>query len=445
MAAMTTARFDALQVPPKDPILGVKEEFLADAATDKINLSVGAYRTDEGTPWVLPPVAEARKRLIEGKLEHEYLPSTGLKSYCDRVDLLLRGKTSETSATVQGLSGTGGLRLCFEFLRRHHSPVVYVPAVTWSNHWNVLRDAGCDARPYAYLDGIRLDWPKLVADLEQAEEGAIILLHLCAHNPSGVDPTPQQWSQLCDLCKRKRFLPVFDSAYLGFASGDVDKDAAPFRLFCENGLQPWACISFSKNFGLYSERAGAIVASCASSREASAVRGHLGKLARALYSNPPAFGARVVDAVLADPALEARWRECLVVMSGRIADMRAKLRSALEARTARDWFVHCVGIEVRASARAIDATCLLDGVMVGVRAGPTSLRRSACSPTRGSPRRRCSGCAPSTTSTCSSRAASPWPASRRKTWSRSPRRSQPCSDRRRRGGVARRRRRRRGA
>ena len=171
-----------------------------------------------------------------------------------------------------------------------------------------------------------------------------------------VDPTPQQWSQLADLCKKKSFLPVFDSAYLGFASGDVDKDAAPFRLFCEQGLQPWACISFSKNFGLYSERAGAIVASCASSREASAVRGHLGKLARALYSNPPAFGARVVDAVLVDAALEARWRECLVVMSGRIADMRAKLRSALEARTARDWFVHCVGIEVRASARAIDAT-----------------------------------------------------------------------------------------
>ena len=140
------------------------------------------------------------------------------------------------------------------------------------------------------------------------------------------------------MCQRKRFLPVFDSAYLGFASGDVDKDAAPFRLFCENGLQPWACISFSKNFGLYSERAGAIVASCASSREAAAVRGHLGKLARALYSNPPAFGARVVDAVLADPALEARWRECLVVMSGRIADMRAKLRSALEAKTARDWW-----------------------------------------------------------------------------------------------------------
>ena len=357
MAAMaTTARFDALQVPAKDPILGVKEEFLADAATDKINLSVGAYRTDEGTPWVLPPVAEARKRLIEGKLEHEYLPSTGLKSYCDRVDLLLRGKTSDTSATVQGLSGTGGLRLCFEFLRRHHSPVVYVPAVTWSNHWNVLRDAGCDARKYTYLDGIKLDWPKLVADLEQADEGAIILLHLCAHNPSGVDPSSEQWRELCALCQRKRFLPVFDSAYLGFASGNVDKDAAPFRLFCDEGLQPWACISFSKNFGLYSERAGAIVASCASAREAAAVRGHLGKLARALYSNPPAFGARVVDAVLADAALEARWRECLVVMSGRIADMRAKLRSALEARTARDWFVHCVGIEVRASARAIDAT-----------------------------------------------------------------------------------------
>merc|ERR1719271_637071 len=244
---MTTPRFDALQVPAKDPILGVKEEFLNDAATAKINLSVGAYRTDDGQPWVLPPVAEARKRLIEGKLE-------------------------------------------LEFLRRHHSPTVYVPAVTWSNHWNVLRDAGCDARPYTYLDGIKLDWPRLVSDLERADEGAIVLLHLCAHNPSGVDPSSDQWRELCELCKRKRFLPVFDSAYLGFASGDVDRDAAPFRLFCDEGLQPWACISFSKNFGLYSERAGAIVASCSSVREAAAVRGHLGKLARALYSNPPAFG-----------------------------------------------------------------------------------------------------------------------------------------------------------
>ena len=369
MAAMTTPRFDALQVPPKDPILGVKEEFLNDAATAKINLSVGAYRTDDGTPWVLPPVAEARTRLVQGRLEHEYLPSTGLKSYCDRVDLLLRGKTSETSATVQGLSGTGGLRLCFEFLRRHHAPTVYVPAVTWSNHWNVLRDAGCDARPYTYLDGIKLDWPKLIKDLEHADEGAIVLLHLCAHNPSGVDPSSEQWRELCELCKTKRFLPVFDSAYLGFASGDVDRDAAPFRLFCDEGLQPWACISFSKNFGLYSERAGAVVASCASAREAAAVRGHLGKLARALYSNPPAFGARIVEMVLADPELEARWRECLVVMSGRIADMRAKLRSALEARTARDWFVHGV--------------CLTAyGGLTGVRAGPTSPRRSACSPTR---------------------------------------------------------------
>ena len=338
-SAAKTARFAKLQVPPKDPILGVKEEFLNDNAAGKINLSVGAYRTDDGKPWVLPPVAEARKRLIEGHLEHEYLPSTGLKSYCDRVDLLLRGASSPTSATVQALSGTGGLRLCFEFLRRHLSSIVYVPSTTWSNHWNVLRDAGCDARKYAYLDGsgLRLDWPQLINDLNNAEEGSIVLLHLCAHNPSGVDPSSDQWTELCALCKRRKLLPVFDSAYLGFASGNVDQDAQPFRLFCEQGLDPWACISFSKNFGLYSERAGAIVASCASTSEAQAVWGHLGKLARALYSNPPAFGARIVDTILADPRLEEEWRGCLVTMSGRIADMRSKLRKALEEYTGRDW------------------------------------------------------------------------------------------------------------
>jgi len=334
-------RFPELKAPPKDPILGVKELFLADPAADKINLSVGAYRDHAGKPWVLPPIAEARKRLVDAGMEHEYLASTGDEKYCRGAEELLYGATSDSVATVQALSGTGGLRLCFEFMKRHYpGATVYVPSCTWSNHWNVLRDAGVEAAPYAYLDdsGLRLDWPAALKDLAAAPDGSIVLLHLCAHNPSGVDPSREEWEQLAELCAAKKFLPCFDSAYLGFASGDVDQDAWPFRRFVELGLAPWACVSFSKNFGLYSERAGCVHASCGSPEEAAAVKGHLGKLARALYSNPPAFGARLVAEVLADPELNAQWRESLKTMSGRIADMRSVLRKNLEEKApSKDW------------------------------------------------------------------------------------------------------------
>mmetsp|Transcript_33997 Transcript_33997/g.105211 ORF Transcript_33997/g.105211 Transcript_33997/m.105211 type:complete len:415 (-) Transcript_33997:30-1274(-) len=336
------ARFATLEVPPKDAILGVKEEFLADPApaADKINLSVGAYRTDEGEPWVLPPIAAARRRLVE-TMEHEYLASTGDAGYCAHAARLLYGSPGDEIATVQSLSGTGSLRLCFEFLKRHYpDETVYGPSCTWANHWNILRDAGMNVEKYAYLDaaGLRLDWPALYADLEQAPDGSIVLLHLCAHNPSGNDPTRDQWKELAALAKRKNFLPLFDSAYLGFASGDVDADAWPFRHFVDEGLAPWACVSFSKNFGLYSERAGAVHATCADAAEAAAVKANLGTLARALYSNPPAFGARLVAEVLGDDDLEKDWRQCLVTMSGRIAEMREALRAALEARVPdRDW------------------------------------------------------------------------------------------------------------
>ena len=319
------------------------------------------------------------------------------RRYCAHAARLLYGSPGDEIATVQSLSGTGSLRLCFEFLKRHYpDKTVYGPSCTWANHWNILRDAGMNVEKYAYLDaaGLRLDWPALYADLEQAPDGSIVLLHLCAHNPSGNDPTRDQWKELAALAKRKNFLPLFDSAYparayvkagssrrprprivrgdggrggaaaatsivrgnggrgdadvpwrrasrrryLGFASGDVDADAWPFRHFVDEGLAPWACVSFSKNFGLYSERAGAVHATCADAAEAAAVKANLGTLARALYSNPPAFGARLVAEVLGDDDLEKDWRQCLVTMSGRIAEMREALRAALETRVPdRDW------------------------------------------------------------------------------------------------------------
>ncbi|KAH8074906.1 hypothetical protein JL720_10654 [Aureococcus anophagefferens] len=263
------SRWGDVAVPPADPVLGIK--------------------------------AQPRARLFgpNGTTTHEYLSIDGFERYNKLAQGLLYGpeEANHDVVTVQALSGTGALRLAMEFLNRHYPGprTAYIPAVTWSNHWNIFKDAGwADSRPYTYLDkaGLRLEWSSLLADLEAAPEGSVVLLHLCAHNPSGVDPSRDQWKELAALVKRKGLFPLFDSAYLGFATGDLDADAWPFRYFLQQGLAPWACVSFSKNFGLYSERTGAVHATVASPHEADAVRGHLKKVARAMYSNPPAFGAR---------------------------------------------------------------------------------------------------------------------------------------------------------
>lgn len=347
-AGTCASRWCALETPAADPILGMKEAFLADESPEKINLSIGAYRDDDGKPWVLPPVAEARRRLIEGEkaMEHEYLPSQGLDAFTRTAQTLMYGAEHEAkheAVTVQALSGTGAVRLALEFLKRHYQGprVIYGPAVTWSNHWNIFRDAGWeDARKYTYLDagGLTLDWAALMADLRNAPDGAVVLLHLCAHNPSGIDPTKAQWKELAALFKEKSLFPLFDSAYLGFATGDLDADAWPFRYFLDEQLEPWACVSFSKNFGLYSERTGAVHATVESKEAGQAVVGHLKKVARAMYSNPPAFGARVVATVLGDDQLRQEWFDTLKIMSSRINDMRLALKAKLDAlNTGRDW------------------------------------------------------------------------------------------------------------
>ncbi|KAH8072011.1 hypothetical protein JL721_3918 [Aureococcus anophagefferens] len=265
------SRWGDVAVPPADPVLGIKAQFVADDTPTKIGLSVGAYRDDDGNPWVLPPVEAARERLFgpNGTTTHEYLSIDGFERY---------------NKLAQGL--------------------LYGPEE--ANHDVVNRGAAVGV--VEFVGGPR----------GGAGGGSVVLLHLCAHNPSGVDPSRDQWKELAALVKRKGLFPLFDSAYLGFATGDLDADAWPFRYFLQQGLAPWACVSFSKNFGLYSERTGAVHATVASPHEADAVRGHLKKVARAMYSNPPAFGARV--------------------MSSRIGDMRTALRAKLDSLdTGRDW------------------------------------------------------------------------------------------------------------
>ncbi|KAH8080456.1 hypothetical protein JL720_9152 [Aureococcus anophagefferens] len=308
------SRWGDVAVPPADPVLGIKAQFVADDTPTKIGLSVGAYRDDDGNPWVLPPVEAARERLFgpNGTTTHEYLSIDGFERYNKLAQgLLYAREANHDVVTVQALSGTGALRLAMEFLNRHYPGprTAYIPAVTWSNHWNIFRTLAGPTRPYTYLDkaGLRLEWSSLLADLEAAPEGSVVLLHLCAHNPSGVDPSRDQWKELAALVKRRQ------------------------------GLAPWACVSFSKNRALQ-RRAGAAHATVASPHEADAVRGHLKKVARAMYSNPPAFGARVVAAVLDDPDLKAAWLDTLKVMSSRIGDMRTALRAKLDSLdTGRDW------------------------------------------------------------------------------------------------------------
>jgi len=298
---------------------------------------------------VLPAVKTARDRLAaDPDWTHEYLPIDGYAPFLRQSEALLYGGNADDDffvASAQALSGTGAVRLALEFLRRHHdvTDVVYVPKTTWSNHRSIATDAGYAVREYRYLLAAEsaLDGAGLLEDLHNAKEGAIVLLHLCAHNPSGVDPSPATWAKIAEIVAERRLFPVFDSAYLGFATGDPDVDAAPFRSFVAKGLYPWACLSYSKNFGLYSERVGAVHATVPTAHAREAVVGHLKKVARAMYSNPPAFGARLVATVLSDAALRDSWRGSLREMAGRIQTLRHELRTRLEdaasPKRKRDW------------------------------------------------------------------------------------------------------------
>jgi aspartate aminotransferase len=218
--------------------------------------------------------------------------------------------------------------------------VVYISDPTWGNHKNIFSDEKVEWKTYRYYDPttVGLDFAGMVADLQAAPEGSIVILHGCAHNPTGIDPTPAQWGQLAQLCATRRLLPFFDVAYQGFATGDLDADAAAPRLFAAAGLEMLVAQSYSKNLGLYSERVGAINVVLASKDNAAQVLSQLKRCARGNYSNPPGHGARIVATVVGDPLLFGRWKQELQGMAGRITSVRAQLRKALEARDgAKNW------------------------------------------------------------------------------------------------------------
>jgi len=298
---------------------------------------------------VLSAVKKAEARVVaDPTANKEYQPITGNARFCELSRVLAFGAdhpviSQNRVCTVQALSGTGSLRVGAEFLQNHYPgpKVVYIPKPSWPTHVKVFRNAGMQVQEYRYFDPATrgLDFGGLMSDLSSAEPGSVLLLHACAHNPTGVDPTPEQWNSILGLTQRRRLLPFFDSAYQGFASGDLDRDAASVRMFAGTpGVEMILAQSYAKNMGLYGERVGALSVVANTSDNAKRVQGQLGLVIRPMYSNPPIHGAAIAQRIMEDPELLAEWKHELKGMADRINDMRATLFDALVARNAPgDW------------------------------------------------------------------------------------------------------------
>ncbi|XP_052173262.1 aspartate aminotransferase, chloroplastic [Diospyros lotus] len=345
--AVNVSCFEGITMAPPDPILGVSEAFKADTNEMKLNLGVGAYRTEELQPYVLNVVKKAENIMLERGENKEYLPIEGLAAFNKVTAELLFGAdnpviSQQRVATVQGLSGTGSLRLAAALIERYFPGAkVLISSPTWGNHKNIFNDARVPWSEYCYYDPktIGLDFDGMISDIKAAPEGSFILLHGCAHNPTGIDPTPEQWEKIADVIQEKSHIPFFDVAYQGFASGSLDADASSVRLFAARGMELLVAQSYSKNLGLYAERIGAINVICSSADAAARVKSQLKRLARPMYSNPPIHGARIVANVVGNPALFNEWKEEMEMMAGRIKNVRQKLFDNLSVKdnSGKDW------------------------------------------------------------------------------------------------------------
>lgn len=333
--------FETVEQGPSDPILGVKTRFLADTDTEqRTNVSVGAYRDGQGRPVVLEVVKKAEQRILSDVARvKEYLPIAGdpkfrqaTKEFCFGADC--KAVQEDRVATIQALSGTGALRVGAEFIATHFpGATVYIPNPTWGNHFKIFGNGGLQTAKYRYLDTATrgLDFKGMVEDMQRMPAGSVVVLHVCAHNPTGVDPTQEQWREMARVVQAQGLLPFFDSAYQGFATGDVDADAFPVRLFEEAGMQMLVAQSYSKNMGLYGERIGALNIVCPTREAMPKVMSQLELVVRAMYSNPPRHGAAIAATILTDPELRAEWKLELKAIVDRIILMRKGLREAIEA------------------------------------------------------------------------------------------------------------------
>ena len=329
--------FDTVQPAPADPILGLSAAFADDPNPDKINLGVGEYRAADGGTPVLETVREAEGRIVAASTSKRYLPIDGTPEYGRAVRGLLFGAEAETlearCATVQAPGGTGALRVAGDFVHTlFPASKVWLSDPTWANHPKIFAAAGLETASYAYFDaGSRtVDEQSLLAALAAIPAGDVVLLHGCCHNPTGADLTADQWRRVGDALAAAGAVPLVDFAYQGFGDG-LEEDAAGLRLLLERVPELLVASSFSKNFGLYRERVGALTAVAASAEAAANLLSQLKVCVRTNFSNPPAHGSAIVTEILTDAGLRRRWEAEVAEMRARINGMRRLLVERLQA------------------------------------------------------------------------------------------------------------------
>ena len=321
--------FESLSAAPPDPILGLGEAFQKDPRTGKINLTIGVYQDDSGRTCILDTVKKAEARLLASETTKGYLGIDGLKDFTRLVTELSLGDLcpADRVASVQTPGGTGALRVAADFLAVQSPAMrVWFSNPTWPNHLGIFQQAGLESKIYPYLssDKTSLDMQGLLDTLERdARPGDGIVLHACCHNPTGIDPTVQQWQEIAELTAQRGMLPILDFAYQGFGDGP-DQDQVGLRQIAARHGEYFVCSSYSKNFGLYSERVGALLGVCVARDHAEKLLSQLKLAVRVNYSNPPRHGASVVATILSDTALRQEWQAEVDGMRNRIHSMRQR-------------------------------------------------------------------------------------------------------------------------
>ena len=330
--------FSAVEMAPRDPILGLNEQYAADTNPNKVNLGVGVYFDDAGKLPLLQCVQAAEKAMMDKPAPRGYLPIDGIVAYDNAVKGLVFGADSDVVksgrvSTVQAIGGTGGLKIGADFLKKvSPNAKVLISDPSWENHRAIFVNAGFDVGTYAYYDAAKrgVNFEGMLADLNAAAAGTVVVLHACCHNPTGYDITAAQWDQVIAVVKAKGLTAFLDMAYQGFGHG-IAEDGAVIGKFVAAGLNIFVSTSFSKSFSLYGERVGALSVVASDKEEASRVLSQLKIAIRTNYSNPPIHGGAVVAAVLGNPELRAQWEQELAEMRVRIKAMRQTLVDGLKA------------------------------------------------------------------------------------------------------------------
>ncbi len=339
---MSAPLFANVELAPRDPILGLNEAFAADTRQKKVNLGVGVYYDDAGKIPLLRAVRAAEEARAAAATPRGYLPIEGIAAYDAAVQKLVLGAESPLIAagrvvTAQAIGGTGALKIGADLLKRlSPNAKVLISDPSWENHRALFEAAGFEVTQYPYYDAATqgLNLTGMLDALSNAAPGSIVVLHACCHNPTGVDPTPEQWGEIARVVRARELVPFLDMAYQGFGDG-IDVDGAAVRLFAQAGGPVFISSSFSKSFSLYGERVGALSIVTDSRDEATRVLSQLKRVIRSNYSNPPTHGGSVVAAVLNDPKLRAMWEEELGQMRERIKQMRTQLVEGLRERSVK--------------------------------------------------------------------------------------------------------------